>query len=103
MNRDDKATHESNSLGIPLPVLRVINKCWDDPEFKRRLFADPVSALKAEGVTLPEGVRVRVVEDTEKTLHLVLPNQQGAKNFTGHSPAAAGASIMYSRDPKVSD
>jgi Nitrile hydratase, alpha chain len=103
MNRDDKTKHESDGVGIPLPVLRVINKSWDDPEFKRRLLADPVSVLRAEGVDLPKGVRVRVIEDAEKTLPFVLPNQQGAKNFTGQSLAAEGASIMYSRDLPASD
>jgi len=102
MDRDNKAKHESDGVGIPLHVHRVINKSWDDPDFKRRLLADPVSVLKAERVILPEGVRVRVIEDTDKILHLVLPNQQGAKNFTGQSPAAEGTSIMYSRDPTAS-
>ena len=99
MSRNDKAMHEGDSVGIPLPVLRVINKSWDDPEFKRRLLADPVGVLRAEGVNLPEGVRVRVIEDTAKTLHLVLPNEQGAKTFTAESPAEDGACIMYSRVP----
>jgi hypothetical protein len=40
---------------------------------------------------------VRVIEDTDKLLHLVLPNEQGAKNVTGQSQAAEAATIMYSR------
>jgi hypothetical protein len=75
----------------------VINKSWDDPEYKRRLLADPATVLRAEGVNLPKGVRVRVIEDTDKLLHLVLPNEQGAKNVTGQSQAAEAATIMYSR------
>jgi hypothetical protein len=102
MNRDDEDKSVANEIAIPLPVLRVINKSWDDPEFKRRLLADPVNVLRAEGVNLPEGLRVRVIEDTEKLLHLVLPNAQGAKSVTGQSPAAKGATIMYSRDSAAS-
>jgi hypothetical protein len=99
MNRDDEDKSASNEIAIPLPVLRVINKSWDDPEFKRRLLADPVNVLRAEGVHLPDGLRVRVIEDTEKLLHLVLPNAQGAKSVTGQSQVAKGATIMYSREP----
>jgi hypothetical protein len=103
MNPDDKTKSAANDIEIPLPVLRVINKCWDDPEFKRRLLADPVTVLRAEGVKLPQGVRVRVIEDTDKLLHLVLPNEQGAKNVTGQSQAAEGATIMYSRHPAAGE
>ena len=102
MNRNDEDKSTGNEIAIPLPVLRVINKSWDDPEFKRRLLADPVKVLRAEGVNLPEGLRVRVIEDTDKLLHLVLPNKQGSKTVTGQSQAAEGATIMYSRDHSAS-
>lgn len=101
MIQDNEAKSVGNDIEIPLPVLRVINKSWDDPEFKRRLLADPVKVLRDEGVHLPAGVRVQVIEDTDKLLHLVLPNEQGAKNVTGQAPATEGATIMYSRNPSA--
>ncbi len=55
------------------PIGRVIVKCWQDAAFKARLLADPLATLKAEGVKLPDGVAVNVVEDTKSVLHLVLP------------------------------
>jgi hypothetical protein len=103
MNRDNEATGIGNDFEISLPILRVINKSWDDPAFKSRLLADPVKVLEEEGVNVPKGIRVRVVEDTDKLLHLVLPNEQGAKNVTGRSQAATGATIMYPRNPAASD
>jgi hypothetical protein len=53
MNRDNEATGIGNDFEISLPILRVINKSWDDPAFKSRLLADPVKVLEEEGVNLP--------------------------------------------------
>ena len=88
---------KAKSIEIPLPILRVINKSWDDPEYKRRLLANPVEVLRAEGVNLPEGITVRVLEDTDKLLHLPLPNSLSAKVITGELQGANGASLMYPR------
>ena len=52
---------------------RLIAKCWADEAFKRRLLADPAGTLAAEGMALPEGVTLRVVEDTAQTVTLVIP------------------------------
>jgi nitrile hydratase alpha subunit len=57
-------------------------KVWQDPTFKRRLVADPRAALQEEGVPLPEGKTVRVVEDTAETMHLVLPRKLAAGELT---------------------
>jgi hypothetical protein len=45
----------------------IITKCWADPEFKRRLIADAAGTLRAEGVPVPDGAKVSVVEDTQPT------------------------------------
>jgi hypothetical protein len=73
MNQQDELRRISDGVRIPTDVLRVINKCWHDKEFKRRLLADPVKVLEAEGISLSNGVAVRVFEDTENVMHLVLP------------------------------
>jgi hypothetical protein len=44
-----------------------------DPVFRMRLTADPVATMKAAGIAIPDGVAVKVVENTETLLHLVLP------------------------------
>ena len=51
----------------------IIAKCWEDEAFRKRLIADPGATLAAEGVLLPDGVSVAVVEDTASVRHLVLP------------------------------
>ncbi|TWB15223.1 putative ribosomally synthesized peptide [Nitrospirillum amazonense] len=52
---------------------RVIAKAWADEDFKVRLLADPAAVLAAEGVDVPAGIRLSVVENTEASYTLVLP------------------------------
>jgi len=52
---------------------RFIAKAWRDPAFKAELIANPAAALKAEGIDVPDGVGVIVADNTDKPLHLVLP------------------------------
>src|SRR5476649_2672726 len=51
----------------------VLSKTWTDETFRLKLLSNPAAVLKAEGVELPAGVEVRVVEDTDRLFHLVLP------------------------------
>jgi hypothetical protein len=50
---------------------QVIAKCWSDEGFKRKLLADPT--LKAAGVELRAGLSIKVLENTDKVFHLVIP------------------------------
>src|SRR5262249_51776509 len=52
---------------------KVIARAWRDPAFKAQLLADPVAALKQAGIPVPDGMTVKVVEDTNTQVHLVLP------------------------------
>ena len=52
---------------------QLIAKCWADEAFKQRLLADPAETLKAEGIEVPEGVRIQVVENTALAFTLVIP------------------------------
>ena len=46
---------------------------YGDPDFKAMVDADPTRALKAAGLELPEGIEVKLLFNTEKIVHLVLP------------------------------
>jgi hypothetical protein len=52
---------------------QLIAKCWADEAFKQRLLDNPAETLKAEGMELPEGMRVQAVENTAQVLNLVIP------------------------------
>jgi len=54
-------------------MAQIIAKCWADPAFKAKLRADPAAVLQAEGLAVPAGLRLRVVEDTPQCVHWVLP------------------------------
>ena len=55
------------------PMQKIIARCWEDDEFKKRLMADPAKILDAEGVNVPDGVSIRVVEDTDQVRTLIIP------------------------------
>ena len=56
-----------------LEIARIIAKAWRDPAFKAALLAAPTSVLEAEGMVVPAGGTVTVVENTDNHFHLVLP------------------------------
>jgi len=60
-------SENENELG------KIIAKAWRDPAFKAELIANPAAALKAEGIDVPDGITVTVLENTDKQFHLVLP------------------------------
>jgi Nitrile hydratase, alpha chain len=57
----------------PKWVSKIIAKSWLDDDFKNRLVADPVGTLKSEGVDFPAGVEVKVLENSDKLMHFIIP------------------------------
>lgn len=67
MNEEEKAQEQAKKME------QLIARTWADEAFKQRLMANPVTVLKEAGLEIPEGIEVRVVEDTDTVYHLVLP------------------------------
>lgn len=81
-------------------LAKVLAKAWSDDDFHARLLADGAGTLAAEGVEIPEGARVVVLENTDEVVHLVIPAKpreltdeqldsvaggfSGGLQFTGH-------------------
>jgi hypothetical protein len=63
-------------------IEKIIATAWIDEGFKQRLLSDPAASLKEEGVEIPPGVEVRIVEDTETVQHLVLPMKPSSKELS---------------------
>jgi len=61
------------TLDLTKTWARVVAKAWADEEFKQRLLADPAAIAREEGVAIPDGLTVRVIEDAPGTRTLVLP------------------------------
>jgi hypothetical protein len=50
-----------------------VAKAWADEDYKQRLISDPATVFKKEGLTVPEGMKIKVVENTREVFHMVLP------------------------------
>jgi hypothetical protein len=53
---------------------QIIEKAWTDANFKKKLLADPKAAIQeAFGVEIPDGYKLQVLEETDDSFYLVLP------------------------------
>ncbi len=52
---------------------KVVAKAWSDEDFKAKLMADPKSVLKENGVEVPDDIEIKVVENSDKQVHFILP------------------------------
>ena len=80
-----------NEDGQDEKMSRVIAKCRADEGFKRKLLADPAATLKTEGVVLPAGVSIKVLENTDKVFHLVIPAKAAELSDEELDKVAGGA------------
>jgi hypothetical protein len=73
--RDSTMTEAAAGGGRAEVEGRIIQRSLQDESFRQRLLEDPKAAVEEELETrLPEGVQVRVVEETADTIYLVLPS-----------------------------
>lgn len=56
-------------------IADVVAKYYGDPDFKQRVDADPTTVLKAEGVDVPDGAKVKLLFNSEEVWHLVVPDR----------------------------
>jgi hypothetical protein len=52
---------------------KLIARAWADETFKKRLLAEPALVLQEHGLKVPPGVQVKVVQNTDQVLYLMLP------------------------------
>ena len=78
---------------------KLVAKAWSDPLFKKRLLTDPAAVLKENGIDVPPDVVVRVVEDSAKICHLILPELPAELSDEELQQVAGGA--MSGRLPRV--
>lgn len=67
---------------------QIIQKAWEDAEFKNQLLANPKAAVKdAFGIEVPDTIELEAVEETANKYYLVIPQSpaevQAANNVTG--------------------
>jgi len=54
---------------------KIVAKCWEDEAFKKQLMADPAKILKAEGLKIPEGISITVLQEKENEILFVIPKK----------------------------
>lgn len=72
---------------------KVVKRAWNDPAFKAQLLSDPAAALTSMGLPLPSGMKVKVVEDTDQLIHLVLPPQPEGDELADESLDLVAAGV----------
>ena len=58
----------------------VFARTMTDPEFKAQFIADPAAVLSAAGAEVPEGLTIKVVENSSTTFHVVLPDPEAVSD-----------------------
>ncbi|WP_340021531.1 NHLP leader peptide family RiPP precursor [Paenibacillus sp. FSL K6-1096] len=59
---------------------QVIQKAWEDADFKQRLLADPKAALQEVlGISLPDSITLKTVEEGSNEFYLVIPPSPSAE------------------------
>ena len=69
---------------------KIIAEAWRDPAFNAELIANPGATLRAEGIDVPNGMALTVLENTDKQFHLVLPPAPNDKLSDEELDALAG-------------
>ena len=67
---------------------QVVAKAWSDEAFRTRLLAQPAAVLKEAGLDVPEGCQLKVVENTERLVHLILPPKPSTGELSDEQLAA---------------
>ena len=60
-------TEQKNQLAA------IFAACWKDESLKARLMNDPKAVLAEHGISVPDGMDVKVVENADDRVHITLP------------------------------
>ena len=76
-------TEASGAGGTRSEVVRsVVQRSLEDENFRQRLLDDPKGTADREmGIRLPEGIEVRVVEESTNNFYLVLPSASAVGEY----------------------
>ncbi len=57
---------------------QIVTRALTDAAFKQRLLTEPAKVFKEQGIAVPAGVEIRVMENTDSVVHLTLPAMAAA-------------------------
>lgn len=67
-------TEQKNALA------RLFAACWNDEALKARFMADPKAVLAEHGMDVPGNIDVKVVENSDDCVHIILPAPPASSN-----------------------
>ena len=65
--------------------------CWKDEALKARFMSDPKAVLLEHGMEVPEGIDVKVVENSENCVHITMPGVPTGHHELSDAELAAAA------------
>ncbi len=65
--------------------------CWKDEALKARFMSDPKAVLLEHGMEVPEGIDVKVVENSENCVHITMPGAPTGHHELSDAELAAAA------------
>jgi hypothetical protein len=97
------ANDRDNTRDFAKKYGQVVARAWSDPAFKKRFVSDPAGAAKEFDIQIPEGIQIKVVEDTASVRHVILPARPSAQELSdeqlqqvagGGCTACGGSTVM---------
>ena len=70
---------------------KIVAKAWSDAEFKRKLIAEPNAVLTENGIAVPAGITIKIVEDTATVKNVTLPSPPDELDLDELEKAAGGS------------
>ena len=77
--------------------MEIQEKCNDfmsqlvsDPDLRARMCAEPAKVMAEQGLSVPEGTEIRVLEDTDVVRHIILPPSSSAPLSDASMASVAG-------------
>ncbi len=72
---------------------KLVAKAWSDDNFKAELLSDPMKVFKENSMEVPDGIEVRMVENTQDTMHLILPSEPSDELTDEQLDGAVGGNL----------
>ncbi len=77
---------------------KLVAKAWSDDEFKVELLSDPMRVFKENSIEVPEGIEVRMVENTADTMHFILPPEP-SDELSDDELCSVSGGVCFSKFP----
>ena len=76
--------------------------CWKDEALKARFLSDPKAVLAEHGIDVPDNIDVNVVENTDNTVHITMPQSpSGVSDISDEELAGAAGGLPCIALPKT--